>query len=77
MAFGMGASNKRNAQMQMAAMQRLLSFSLVEEDYDKMMDLMSDPSEDFDADDMADIISGIARAAQDSPEGKAPKNGPR
>lgn len=77
MAFGMGASNKRNAQMQMAAMQRLLSFSLVEEDYDKMMDLMSDPAEDFDADDMADIISGIARAVQESPEGRAPKHGPR
>jgi hypothetical protein len=77
MAFGMGASNKRNAQMQMAAMQRLLSFSLVEDDYDKMMDLMSDPAEPFDADDMADIISGIARAVQEAPEGKAPKHGPR
>jgi len=77
MAFSMGASNKRNGQMQMAAMQRLLSFSLLEDDYDKMMDRMSDPADGFDSDDMADIIAAIARAAQETPEAKAPKHGPR
>jgi len=76
-AFGMGASAKRNVQMQMAAMRRLLTWSLIEEDFDKMMDRMSDPADEFSEEDMADLVGAIADKVRDQPEAKAPKNGPR
>lgn len=76
-AFGMGASAKRNVQMQMASMRRLLSWSLLEEDFDKMMDRMSDPADDFNEEDMADLVGAIADKVKDQPEAQSPKNGPR
>lgn len=76
-AFGMGASVKKNPQVQLATMQRFLSFSLLEEDYDRMMDRMMDPADGFDEGDMSDIVGAIADKVRQSPEAKAPKNGPR
>lgn len=76
-AFGMGASASRNVQMQMASMRRLLSWSLIEDDFEVMLDRMSDPNDEFGEEDMADLVGAIADKVRDQPEARAPKNGPR
>lgn len=76
-AFGMGASDKRDVQTQIATMRRFLKFSLVEESWETLLDRMMNPDDEFSDSDMADIVGAIADKVKDSPEANAPKNGPR
>lgn len=76
-AFGLGASNKRSGEMQMATMSMFFQFHLLAEDYTRLLELMLDPNEDFGDEEYGDLLNVIMDAASDSPEANAPKTGPR
>lgn len=76
-AFGLGASNKRSSQMQMATMSMFFEFHLIDEDYNRLLELMLDPTEDFGDEEYGELLNAIMDGASDSPEAKAPKTGPR
>lgn len=76
-AFGLGASNKRSGEMQMATMSMFFQFHLIAEDYTRLLELMLDPNEDFGDEEYGDLLNVIMDAASDSPEANAPKTGPR
>ncbi|MFC3848886.1 hypothetical protein ACFORJ_01715 [Corynebacterium hansenii] len=76
-AFGLGASNKRSGEMQMATMSMFFQFHLLAEDYTRLLELLLDPNEDFGDEEYGDLLNVIMDAASDSPEANAPKTGPR
>ena len=76
LAFGMGASDRRNVQTQISTLRRFLQFSLTDESWDQLLDRMMDPRDDFSDEDMADMVSHIADKSSKTSEAKAPKNGP-
>lgn len=78
LAFGLGVADQRKGQMQLKTMHRFLGFHLLEEDFDLFLERLSDPTdEEFGDEQFGDLINAIVEAAQESPEAKAPKNGPR
>lgn len=77
MAFGLGTANRKNGQLMMRTMQQFLSFHLLEEDFERLLERMTNPSDTFGDDDFGDLLNAVVEAAQDSAEAKAPKNGPR
>lgn len=77
MAFGLGTANRRNSELMMRTMQRFLSFHLLEEDFDRLLERMTDPTDSFGDDEFGDIINAVVDAANSSAEAHAPKTGPR
>ncbi|AJE32516.1 hypothetical protein B842_03315 [Corynebacterium humireducens NBRC 106098 = DSM 45392] len=77
MAFGLGTANRRNGELMMRTMQQFLSFHLLEESFDSLLERMSDPADEFGDDEFGDLMNHVIDVAADSAEAKAPKNGPR
>lgn len=78
MAFSLGAASPKRGKLMLATMQNFLAFHLIEEDFDEFLSLMMDPQEEaFSQDTMGDLISAIVDVANDTPEARAPKTGPR
>lgn len=77
MAFGLGTANRRKGDLLMRTMSQFLQFHLLEDDFDKLMERMSDPADSFGDEDFGDLLNAVVDSAEGTPESKAPKNGPR
>lgn len=76
MAFGLGTANRRNGQLMIRTMSQFLAFHLVDDDYDRLLERMADPADAFGDDDFGALVNAVVDAAADTPEARAPKNGP-
>lgn len=77
MAFGLGTANRRDGQLMMRTMQNFLQFHLLEADFERLLERMTDPSDDFGDEEFGDLMNAVVESATDSAEARAPKNGPR
>lgn len=76
MMFGMASARRASGQRRISAIYNFLDAVLTDESYQKLEDRINDPDDDFEVEQMMDLITHIIEAANDTPAAKAPKNGP-
>lgn len=76
LAFSLGSSDQRDAEMSLTTLRIFLRNHLTTESWAEFIELMINPESPINEDSMGDIIEAMVEAAQDSAEFNAPKNGP-
>lgn len=76
LAFSLGSSDQRDAEMSLTTLRIFLRNHLTAESWAEFIELMINPESAINEDSMGDIIEAMVEAAQDSAEFNAPKNGP-
>lgn len=76
LAFSLGSSDQRDAEMSLTTLRIFLRNHLTAESWQEFIELMINPESPINEDSMGDIIEAMVEAAQDSAEFNAPKNGP-
>lgn len=76
LAFSLGSSDQRDAEMSLTTLRIFLRNHLTAESWAEFIELMINPESPINEDSMGDIIEAMVEAAQDSAEFNAPKNGP-
>lgn len=76
MMFGMASARRASGQRRISAIYNFLDAVLTDESYQRLEDRINDADDDFEVEQMMDLITGIIEVANDTPAAKAPKNGP-